>query len=100
MECLMVVGLWCAHPDYNVRPSIRQAINALNLETPLPELPPKMPVPMYYTPWSDVSQSLHASSLATTTSITAKSAPTGSSSMSPSSSHLLKSPNTSAVIST
>ncbi|CAL9111942.1 unnamed protein product, partial [Musa acuminata var. zebrina] len=47
MECLMVVGLWCAHPDYNVRPSIRQAINALNLETPLPELPPKMPVPMY-----------------------------------------------------
>ncbi|CAL9037311.1 unnamed protein product, partial [Musa banksii] len=62
MECLMVVGLWCAHPDYNVRPSIRQAINALNLETPLPELPPKMPVPMYYTPWSDVSQSLHASS--------------------------------------
>ncbi|CAD5163133.1 unnamed protein product, partial [Musa acuminata subsp. malaccensis] len=76
MECLMVVGLWCAHPDYNVRPSIRQAINALNLETPLPELPPKMPVPMYYTPWSDVSQSLHASSLATTTSITAKSAPT------------------------
>nr|XP_018685527.1 PREDICTED: L-type lectin-domain containing receptor kinase IX.1-like [Musa acuminata subsp. malaccensis] len=100
MECLMVVGLWCAHPDYNVRPSIRQAINALNLETPLPELPPKMPVPMYYTPWSDVSQSLHASSLATTTSITAKSAPTGSSSMSPSSSHLLKSPNTGAVIST
>ncbi|CAL9775444.1 unnamed protein product [Musa acuminata subsp. burmannicoides] len=71
MECLMVVGLWCAQSDYNVRPSIQQAINALNLETPLPELPPKMPVPMYYTPWSDVSQSLHASSLATTTSITA-----------------------------
>ncbi|XP_064975772.1 L-type lectin-domain containing receptor kinase IX.1-like [Musa acuminata AAA Group] len=100
MECLMVVGLWCAHPDYNLRPSIRQAINALNLETPLPELSPKMPVPMYYTPWSDVSQSLHVSSLATTTSITAKSAPTGSSSMSPSSCHLLKSPYTEAVIST
>ncbi|KAJ8466886.1 hypothetical protein OPV22_029438 [Ensete ventricosum] len=100
MECLMVVGLWCAHPDSNLRPSIRQAINALNLETPLPELPPKMPVPMYCTLWSDVSQSLHASSLATTTSITAKSAQTGSSSMSPSSSHLLKSPKTEAVIST
>ncbi|KAL6202105.1 hypothetical protein ACLB2K_025816 [Fragaria x ananassa] len=22
MECLMMVGLWCAHPDYNMRPSI------------------------------------------------------------------------------
>ncbi|CAL5358226.1 unnamed protein product [Camellia sinensis] len=21
MECLMIVGLWCAHPDYNLRPS-------------------------------------------------------------------------------
>ncbi|KAG6482524.1 L-type lectin-domain containing receptor kinase IX.1-like [Zingiber officinale] len=50
MECLMVVGLWCAHPDCNIRPSIRQAINTLNFETPLPELPPKMPVPIYFAP--------------------------------------------------
>nr|DAD39679.1 TPA_asm: hypothetical protein HUJ06_014002 [Nelumbo nucifera] len=25
LECLMIVGLWCAHPDYNLRPSIRSA---------------------------------------------------------------------------
>ncbi|XP_074570944.1 L-type lectin-domain containing receptor kinase IX.1-like [Curcuma longa] len=50
MECLMAVGLWCVHPDCNLRPTIRQAINALNFETPLPELPPKMPVPIYFAP--------------------------------------------------
>ncbi|URE36593.1 L-type lectin-domain containing receptor kinase [Musa troglodytarum] len=50
MACLMVVGLWCAHPDCTMRPSIRQAINVLNFETPWPELLPKMPVPMYCTP--------------------------------------------------
>jgi serine/threonine protein kinase len=48
-ERLMVVGLWCAHPDYSLRPSIRQAINALKFEAPLPTLPPKMPVPIYGT---------------------------------------------------
>ncbi|KAH7566798.1 hypothetical protein JRO89_XS08G0236900 [Xanthoceras sorbifolium] len=47
MECLMIVGLWCCHPDYNVRPSIRQAINVFNFEAPLPSLPSKLPVPMY-----------------------------------------------------
>ncbi|GAB4847197.1 hypothetical protein Ancab_026207 [Ancistrocladus abbreviatus] len=26
VECLMVVGLWCAHPDCHLRPSISQAI--------------------------------------------------------------------------
>ncbi|CBI25148.3 unnamed protein product, partial [Vitis vinifera] len=49
MERLMIVGLWCAHPDCNLRPSIRQAINVLNLEASLPLLPLKMPVPMYTT---------------------------------------------------
>ncbi|KAK7839496.1 l-type lectin-domain containing receptor kinase ix.1 [Quercus suber] len=29
MECLMVVGLWCCHPDPTIRPSIRQVINLL-----------------------------------------------------------------------
>ncbi|KAG6515320.1 hypothetical protein ZIOFF_025712 [Zingiber officinale] len=47
MECLMVVGLWCAHPDPKSRPSMKQAISALNFEVPLPELPPTMPVPTY-----------------------------------------------------
>lgn len=47
MECVMVVGLWCAHPDRGVRPSIKQALAALQFEAPLPALPPTMPVPTY-----------------------------------------------------
>ncbi|XP_010519039.1 PREDICTED: L-type lectin-domain containing receptor kinase IX.1-like [Tarenaya hassleriana] len=47
-ECLMVVGLWCAHPDRSSRPSIKQAIQVLNFEAPLPKLPPKMPVATYH----------------------------------------------------
>ena len=47
IKCLMVVGLWCAHPDHNNRPSIRQAIQVLNLEAPLPNLPSSLPVPTY-----------------------------------------------------
>jgi serine/threonine protein kinase len=39
IECLMIVGLWCAHPDPNLRPSIRQTIHVLNFEAPLPLLP-------------------------------------------------------------
>ncbi|PIA51937.1 hypothetical protein AQUCO_01000067v1 [Aquilegia coerulea] len=50
LERLIIVGLWCAHPDHKVRPSIRQAIQVLNLEAPLPSLPSKMPVPTYYAP--------------------------------------------------
>ncbi|KAF3949316.1 hypothetical protein CMV_024803 [Castanea mollissima] len=40
MERLMVVGLWCAHPDYNARPSIRKAIHVLDFEVTLPILTP------------------------------------------------------------
>ncbi|XP_059447578.1 L-type lectin-domain containing receptor kinase IX.1-like [Corylus avellana] len=43
MERLMIVGLWCAHPDRNLRPSIRQTIHVLNFEAPLPILPSNMP---------------------------------------------------------
>ncbi|KAE8671497.1 L-type lectin-domain containing receptor kinase IX.1 [Hibiscus syriacus] len=50
IECLMVTGLWCCHPDYTHRPSIRQVISVLNFEAPLPSLPSKLPVPMYYAP--------------------------------------------------
>ncbi|XP_031110192.1 L-type lectin-domain containing receptor kinase IX.1-like [Ipomoea triloba] len=50
MECLMVVGLWCCHPDHTLRPSIKQVINALNFEAPLPKLPAKLPVAMYFAP--------------------------------------------------
>ncbi|KAK2656645.1 hypothetical protein Ddye_009697 [Dipteronia dyeriana] len=50
MECLMVVGLWCCHPDVALRPSIRQVINVLNFEAQLPSLPSKLPVAMYFAP--------------------------------------------------
>ncbi|XP_028790475.1 L-type lectin-domain containing receptor kinase IX.1-like [Neltuma alba] len=50
VECLMIVGLWCAHPDKNLRPTIRQAIQVLCFESALPNLPPKKPVPMYHVP--------------------------------------------------
>ncbi|CAK7339759.1 unnamed protein product [Dovyalis caffra] len=49
-ECLMIVGLWCAHPDHNLRPSIRQAIHVLNFEAAIPNLPGKMPVPVFHVP--------------------------------------------------
>ncbi|WJZ84276.1 hypothetical protein VitviT2T_003887 [Vitis vinifera] len=50
MERLMIVGLWCAHPDCNARPSMREVMSVLNSEALLPLLPIKMPVPMYYAP--------------------------------------------------
>ncbi|KAF3638998.1 putative methylmalonate-semialdehyde dehydrogenase [acylating], mitochondrial-like [Capsicum annuum] len=50
MERLMVVGLWCAHPDNKLRPSIRQAIHVLNSEALLPILPSRMPVATYSPP--------------------------------------------------
>ncbi|KAF5774482.1 putative protein kinase RLK-Pelle-L-LEC family [Helianthus annuus] len=48
VERLMMVGLWCSHPDRSLRPSIRQAIQVLKFEGALPNLPTKMPVPIYY----------------------------------------------------
>nr|TKS11630.1 hypothetical protein D5086_0000071350 [Populus alba] len=62
MECLTIVGLWCCHPDYTIRPSIRQVINALNFEAPLPALPSKLPVPMYYAPPMSMCKFSYASS--------------------------------------
>ncbi|KAL8541738.1 hypothetical protein ACS0TY_002845 [Phlomoides rotata] len=51
MVRLMVVGLWCAHPDHTLRPSIRQAIHVLSFEAhELPLLPSKLPVPTYLVP--------------------------------------------------
>ncbi|KAI4317481.1 hypothetical protein L6164_025347 [Bauhinia variegata] len=57
VECLMIVGLWCAHPDANLRPSIRQALHVLNFEANMPKLPPKKPVPTYCVPTPSVSSS-------------------------------------------
>ncbi|XP_054779487.1 L-type lectin-domain containing receptor kinase IX.1-like [Prosopis cineraria] len=47
IKCLMIVGLWCAHPDHTRRPSIRQAIHVLNFEASLPSLPSSYPMPTY-----------------------------------------------------
>ncbi|XP_066354714.1 cysteine-rich receptor-like protein kinase 10 [Miscanthus floridulus] len=43
MACAMLVGLWCAHPDRGLRPTVRQAVNVLRFEAPPPTLPAKMP---------------------------------------------------------
>ncbi|KAK7246694.1 hypothetical protein RIF29_41564 [Crotalaria pallida] len=50
MKRLVVVGLWCVHPDYTLRPSIRQVIQVLKFEALLPNIPSKMPVPTYLPP--------------------------------------------------
>ncbi|KAL3724591.1 hypothetical protein ACJRO7_029716 [Eucalyptus globulus] len=39
MECLMMVGLWCVHPDPARRPKAGQVIRFLQLEDSVPELP-------------------------------------------------------------
>ncbi|CAI9290842.1 unnamed protein product [Lactuca saligna] len=49
VERLMKVGLWCAHPEQNMRPSIRQAIHVLMFDGAIPQLPLRMPIPMYNT---------------------------------------------------
>ncbi|KAG6710007.1 hypothetical protein I3842_06G160600 [Carya illinoinensis] len=50
MECLIIVGMWCAHLDRNLRPSIRQAIHVFNFEAPLPVLPSRILGPAYLPP--------------------------------------------------
>ncbi|KAJ1434891.1 Serine/threonine-protein kinase, active site [Sesbania bispinosa] len=50
MERLMIVGLWCAHPDYTLRPTMRQAVQVLYFEALLPILPSNMPKPTYTIP--------------------------------------------------
>ncbi|XWS09858.1 hypothetical protein CRYUN_Cryun39dG0025600 [Craigia yunnanensis] len=57
-KCMVLVGLWCAHPDYTLRPSIRQAIQVLNFEAEIPDLPLQMPVPMYQVPSASPPKSL------------------------------------------
>ncbi|KAK1323872.1 L-type lectin-domain containing receptor kinase IX.1 [Acorus calamus] len=62
IERLMVVGLWCAHPNHASRPSMRQAIGVLCSDVELPELPCKMPVPFAAPPLVDRSGNTYASS--------------------------------------
>ncbi|KAF8038360.1 hypothetical protein BT93_B1020 [Corymbia citriodora subsp. variegata] len=50
VECLMMVGLWCAHSDPNLRPSMRQAIQVLKFEADVPNLPMTIVVPGDHVP--------------------------------------------------
>ncbi|KAG0483975.1 hypothetical protein HPP92_012059 [Vanilla planifolia] len=63
---LMAVGLWCAHPDSGLRPTMRQAMSVLNFESPPPTLPTRMPVPMYCSP--PLPLQMHGDSYTTTSS--------------------------------
>nr|GMD08800.1 L-type lectin-domain containing receptor kinase IX.1-like [Ipomoea batatas] len=47
IERLMIIGLWCAHPDSNTRPPISQALLCLKFQGQLPILPSKMPKLVY-----------------------------------------------------
>ncbi|KAL2460363.1 L-type lectin-domain containing receptor kinase IX.1 [Abeliophyllum distichum] len=62
IERLMVVGLWCAHPDNSLRPSIKEAIHILNFEAQLPFLPSKLPVLTYFAPPHTITSSVSQSS--------------------------------------
>lgn len=61
VERLMVVGLWCCHPDCTLRPSIRQALSVLTFEVPMPNLPEKLPVPTYFAPQIDMNKLFYSS---------------------------------------
>ncbi|XP_047051350.1 L-type lectin-domain containing receptor kinase IX.1-like [Lolium rigidum] len=62
MERALVVGLWCVHPDYGFRPSIRQAMSVLQFEAAPPDLPP---VTMYAPPRGGYGSSYTSSTAGT-----------------------------------
>uniref|UniRef100_A0A0D9VZ92 Protein kinase domain-containing protein n=1 Tax=Leersia perrieri TaxID=77586 RepID=A0A0D9VZ92_9ORYZ len=70
MERVMVVGLWCAHPDRCARPSIRSAMVVLQSNGPLPVLPAKMPVPTYAPPVASSEGQLSSSTGMSSSSLT------------------------------
>ncbi|XP_006659079.1 L-type lectin-domain containing receptor kinase IX.1-like [Oryza brachyantha] len=70
MECVMAVGLWCAHPDRLARPSIRAAMAVLQSNGPLPMLPAKMPVPTYAPPMASSEGQLSSSTGRSSSSLT------------------------------
>ncbi|KAI8532441.1 hypothetical protein RHMOL_Rhmol11G0214600 [Rhododendron molle] len=85
-ERLMIVGIWCAHPDHNFRPKIREAIHVLNFEAPMPTLPPKLPVLSFFplplsttTNSSNISQNQYSSYTSNTDSSKFTSSSTASS---------------------
>ncbi|XP_019169316.1 PREDICTED: L-type lectin-domain containing receptor kinase IX.1-like isoform X6 [Ipomoea nil] len=80
MERLMVIGLWCAHPDSDARPKISEVVHSLKFQVQLPILPPKMPKPVYSTCTSAVSfSSEYHTNSSSNTHFTSSSVSTGSS---------------------
>ncbi|KAF4404524.1 hypothetical protein G4B88_005910 [Cannabis sativa] len=67
MESLMVAGLWCCQSDPSFRPSIKQVVNILNFEAPLPNLRPKLPKPMYFAHSLNMDSTSYTTSTDTTT---------------------------------
>ena len=68
MERALLVGLWCAHPDRALRPTIRQAVSVLRFEAPPPSLPAKMPVATYGAPGNEPATSTSSAMSATVSS--------------------------------
>ncbi|RHN62640.1 putative protein kinase RLK-Pelle-L-LEC family [Medicago truncatula] len=54
VERLMIVGLWCTHTDHLQRPMIRQVVQVLNFDAPLPNLPLQMNASTYNTSFNSV----------------------------------------------
>ncbi|BFI24607.1 hypothetical protein AXG93_154s1820 [Marchantia polymorpha subsp. ruderalis] len=48
MKAVLQVGLLCAHPDVNARPSMRQVLNVLKGEASIPRVPRSKPVASYF----------------------------------------------------
>ena len=68
MKCLLNVGLWCAHSKYDRRPSIREAIQVLNFEAPLPLLQLDTLGSLYCTPTMNEATTLLSTSNGATNS--------------------------------
>lgn len=62
MNFLLIVGLWCAHSEYDHRPSIKEAIQVLNFEAPLPLLQFDIPRSSHHTPTMNEATSLFSTS--------------------------------------
>ncbi|KAJ9552131.1 hypothetical protein OSB04_016176 [Centaurea solstitialis] len=60
IRCLMMVGLWCVHPESKLRPSIRQAIQVLSFEASLATLPSNMSAASYLEPSTSSSNAVYS----------------------------------------
>jgi serine/threonine protein kinase len=89
IERLMIVGLWCTHIDHVQRPMIRQVVQVLNFDAPLPTLPLQMNIASTYNTsfYSVSSKSKTPPDFATKTSTSSNSTFTGTGSSSSQSSN-------------